>query len=132
MAIELKIGNVYSFTTINANHIGGNFTKVKLRGLVDYNTAKLLSPNIDAVQSSLVPYISPGVSLTHTAYRYYVFEKQTGGIAVFPIEWMNADSITEDSINFIDIRILGANSSDLAAIRNILGLSGFLMVNELK
>jgi hypothetical protein len=131
MAVTFKTGSVYSFTTINANILGGTFEKVKLSGIVDYNTAKLLSPNIDSVQASVFPYLPQGTSDKHTSYQYYVFQKQTEGISVFAIEWINMDTVRENSVEYLDIRISGANPSDIATIKNILGLSGWPVVNEI-
>lgn len=131
MAVSFKSGSVYTFTTINANILGGTFEKVKLSGIVDYQTAKLLNPNLDSVQASVFPYLPTGASKKHTSYQYYIFQKQTSGVVVFALEWINADTIRENSVEFLDIRISGANSSDMATIKNILGLSGWSIVNQI-
>lgn len=131
MAVTFKNGSVYTFTTVNSNILGGTYEKVKLNGIVDYNTAKLLSPDIDSKQASILPYISEGKSTKHTSYQYYIFGKQTGGNVVFPKEWLNEETISENSVEFLDIRISGANSSNLAEIKNILGLSGWPIVNTI-
>ena len=131
MAVSFKAGSVYTFTTINANILGGTFEKVKLSGIVDYNTAKLLNPNLDSVQASVFPYLPPSASKKHTSYQYYIFQKQTSGVIVFALEWINADTVTENSVEYLDIRISGANPSDMATIKNILGLSGWSIVNAI-
>lgn len=132
MAIILKTGSSYTFTTIQANLLGGTFEKVKLGGIVDYTTAKILNPNIDSIQASVLPYLPPTASIKHTTYKYYSFTKQTGGVIVFAAEWINEDSLIENTVEFLDIRISGANASDIPAIKNILGLSGWSVVNEVK
>ena len=131
MAFNFKQGSVYTFTTIYANILGGTFEKVKLSGVVDYQTAKLLNPNIDSIQASIFPYLAAGASEKHTSYQYYIFQKQTGDIAIFATEWINLDTVRENSVEYLDIRISGANPSDMATIKNILGLSGWAVVNEI-
>lgn len=129
---ELKTGGVYSFTTVNASLLGGTYEKARVTGNLEYSTAKLIEPNLDAIQASILPYLVDGASTKHTSYKYFVFLTQAGTNRVFAQEWINKESIVENTINYLDIRISSATSSDLASIRSILGLSGWSIVNEIK
>lgn len=131
MADTLITGDSFSFTTINASILGAMYENVRITGIVEYSLAKLIDPNIDSTQASLLPYLDANASTKQSQYEYYTFVTQTGVTKVFAKEWIVADSIVKQNNNYIDIRITGATSSDLIAIRNVLGLSGWSIVNEL-
>lgn len=132
MAKEIVNGGVYSFTTIVPSLLGGTYVNAKVSGIVSYDAAKIFDPNIDAVQQAVLPYLAVTSSTKHTSYVYYVFTTQTGALKVFASEWINHDSVHENTLEFLDIRVSGASASDLPAIKHILGLSGWFIVNEIK
>ena len=131
MSTQLRPGSTYSFTTINPAILGSAFSKVRVTGNLEYTTAKIIEPNIDSLQAALVPYLPENASTKHTAYQYFVIETQTKAVKVFAAEWINSDSVVEDTVKQIDIRITGADSSNLPEIKSVLGLAGFPVVNEI-
>jgi hypothetical protein len=128
---ELQKGRLYTFNTINASVLGATITKARLSGIVDYSTAVLLDPNINALQTALLPYLLEGTSSKLTVYTWYVFNTQTGEMKVLAREWLNLASISEDIVSSLDIRIGGANEGDIVKIRAILGLAGYNIVNAI-
>lgn len=130
MENQLNKGTTYNFTTISPGVLGSTFKQAKLEGILDYNIAKIVDPNIDQKQAQVRTSLPNGTSTNHRNYTYYSFYTQVGDIVVLAAEWILKDSITEDTIDFIDIRIGGVNSSRLPEIRAILGGAGFNIVNE--
>lgn len=132
MATNFKTNNLYSFTTINAAILGATYTKAKIMApSVSYEGAKIFDPNIDSKQAALRPYLPTGASTKHTTYNYFVISTQTGETKVFADEWINQDSIKQDTVKFLDVRIMGADDSNLAEVKNVLGLSGWSIVNKI-
>jgi hypothetical protein len=129
MAIAIVKGGIYTFTTIHPGYLGSLYEKALCGGELDYSTAKLLDSTIDAKQEAVKPYLPATASSKHTAYTYYSFTTQTGERKVFAAEWINITSIKEESEKFLEIRIGGADESNLPQIRNVLGLAGWNVVN---
>lgn len=129
MAVTIEKGGIYTFTTVHPGVLGSLFEKARCTADMEYSTAKLIDSNIDSLQSAVAPYLDPNVSRKHTLYTYFVFVTQTGEKKVFAREWINVSSIKQDITDFLDVRIIGAKESDMAAIRNVLGLSGWNIVN---
>ena len=132
MATQFKTGGVYTLNTINGSILGTTYTAKCISDSMEYTAAKLCEPNIDSLQAALIPYLAKNVSTKHTGYRYCMFETQTNAIKVFAYEWINIDTVTENTVKYLDVRITGADSFNLAQVKAILGLAGFPIVNEVK
>lgn len=132
MAIAIVKGGIYTFTTIHPGFLGSVYEKVLCGGDLDYDTAKLIDPDIDSKQEAVKPYLPANASSKHTAYTYYAFTTQTKERKVFAAEWINLTSIKEENEKALPILIKGADESNLAEIRNVLGLAGWNMVNIIK
>lgn len=133
MANIIKRGGVYTFTTIHPAVLGSLYEKA-LCGASDmsYDIAKTIDKDIDFKQEMVKPYLPANTSTKHTAYTYYVFTTQTGERKVFAAEWINITSIKEDIVSKLGLEIIGATEADLPQIRNVLGLSGWNVVNLAK
>ncbi len=129
--VELVKGGVFSFNTINGSLLGATYEKARVSAVAEYATAKIIDPTIDSTQAALIPYLPAGASTKHTAYTYFVIVTQTGQTKVFAKEWINPSSVTANNTQYVDIRVSGASSSDLAAIRQALSLAGWPVVNEI-
>lgn len=132
MATAIEKGGIYTFTTIHPGYLGSLYEKALCGGDLDYSTAKLIDSSIDSTQEAVKPYLPATASSKHTAYTYYAFTTQTGERKIFAAEWINITSIKEENEKFLEIRIGGADEGNLPEIRNVLGLSGWNVVNLIK
>ncbi len=129
--INISTGNRYKFTTINGSVLGTSYSAICIGDNLTYQAAKLYDPNVDNKQAYLIPDLPQSVSTKHTGYKYLLFQTDTGAVIVLADVWINKESVVLYSSKSVEIRIEGADSSDVSRIKAILGLAGFLNVKEI-
>lgn len=129
--LNIVTGNRYKFTTINGSVLGTSYSAICIGDNLTYRAAKIYDPSIDSKHAFLIPDLPANVSTKNSGYKYLLFQTDTGAVIVLADVWINKESVVLYSSKTIDIRILGADSSDLSKIKAVLGLAGFLNVNEI-
>jgi hypothetical protein len=90
--MELSIGNVYTIDTVAPAVLGARFARVKLNGIVGYETAKNFINAID-IHKVVYPMIPAGASLNAKSLTYYIFNKEDGTTLVLARDWINLNTI---------------------------------------
>lgn len=107
---DMKIGNVYSFSTYSTAFLGARITRAKLIGSVNAGMARKFSP-IDQTYPQVFPTLPQGSVYDVDGQQYFLFEQQNGSTLVMAKQWINESSLEEiQSVNIV-IRIEGADAS---------------------
>lgn len=108
---DMKIGNVYSFSTYSTAFLGARITRAKLLGSVNASMARKFSP-IDQTYPQVFPTLPQGTVYDIEGQEYFLFEQQNGSTLVMSMQWINEASLEEIQTVNIVIRIEGANGAD--------------------
>lgn len=91
---EMKIENVYTFSTYSAAFLGSKVTRAKLLGVVNAATARKFSP-IDQIYPQVFTTLPANAVYDVESQKYCLFEQQNGGTLVMAEQWINESTLEE-------------------------------------
>lgn len=91
---ELKIGNVYSFSTRSPAYFSSKVERAKLLSICDLETARLHAP-VDQTYAAVFPSLPVGSTYDMAGQQYYVFKEQNGNKLVMAAQWIVESSLEE-------------------------------------
>ena len=124
MAQPLVIGKVYSFDSAAPGILGAEFNNVRLKAVLDYDTAKSFD-NVDVKWRQVYPVLSPPPSDNPKNHEYYLFRSESGASIVVAAPWILGDTIKLIEDITITVSIYGTSVSDVAVISSGLSALGF-------
>lgn len=113
------IGKIVSFDTYAQYILGDKFTRCKVVGILDAETARHYH-DIEALSIAIYSTLPEGTIKDYTQYQYLKVKLSNGNSTVVAIPWIKKDTLTIHTDVAINIRIDGINVSDIDTIRGIL------------
>jgi hypothetical protein len=98
-----KSGDIVSFQLVQNGLLGDERVQVRVSAAdVDYQTAKLIDPQLNVKHTTLFPYFKDAVGGIDnpSAYKYVTFQLANGAIEVIGVPW-----IKEATYRIVDGRI---------------------------
>lgn len=122
------IGKTVSFTTHATSILGTNYNRVKVLGILDYESA-MQYINVSVMSVNVYPSLPEGTSKDYQNYQYLKIKHDTGVSGCVAIEWIDEATFVEHEGVNITFRVENANAADADKIRKILAFNNFTAVN---
>ena len=121
--LNLRIGKVYTFSTLAPAILGAVIKNAKLISIVDYSSA-LKYDNIVTKYRTIYPVLPNGTPDSPEDCEYYIFKTESGDSVVFANQWI--DENTVELIQHVGIKVNISNGSltDVNRIRDALNALG--------
>ena len=112
------------FTIYPTAIFGGNYTKVKLLSILDYQSARSYA-DVDSLCMAGYPYLPAGTPKDHKSYLYLKVKNQNNEINIIPLPWVNTDSIARHSETTANLKVLLKSPTEADLLRKIITGNGF-------
>ena len=119
-----ELHSTYNFTTYAPAVIGGGFKRVKVVGIVDYDTAKKYQ-NVDLIQRQIFSRLPVGTPDRASNYSYLLVEDGNGLRHVIAYPWIIPDTVVKVTTVDLQVRVRGTDDTDMARLRNVLNSMGY-------
>ncbi|EBV8434028.1 hypothetical protein NFI00_000120 [Salmonella enterica] len=88
--INPNIGDLVDFQLVQSGIYGDKRVEVKVTGLLDYNTARLIDPQLNNKHTALYPYFQQSVGNVNdpNAYQYMTVINNSGTTEVVGLPWV--------------------------------------------
>lgn len=113
------IGKTISFKTHAQVVLGMDFTRVKVLGILDVDSARYVS-DIERQAIAIYPSLPKGIPTDYRKYQYIKLKMPNGGFAVVANEWIQHDTVVIQEHITALITIDGINATDVETIGNLL------------
>lgn len=122
MLFEIK--KTYNFSTLAPTILGGNYTNMKVKAILTSENAVKYA-DITSIHTTIKPIIK-NLPDNVSELTYILFENLDKETSIFPIEYLETDSITEVSVLNIRIDIPNASMDDLNILKTRLKELGYV------
>ncbi|ASU03646.1 hypothetical protein RISINGSUN_24 [Erwinia phage vB_EamM_RisingSun] len=88
--INPNIGDIVDFQLVQSGIYGDKRVEVKITGLLDYNTARLIDPQLNNKHTALFPYFRESVGNVNdpAAYQYMAVTNSAGTTEMVGLPWV--------------------------------------------
>lgn len=119
MIDSTMIGKTVSFKTHAQVVLGMDFTRVKVMGILDVDSARYVS-DVERLAIAIYPALPKGTPTDFRKYQYIKLKMSNGEYAVVANEWVKQDSVVVQENVSARITIDNINATDVENIGNIL------------
>jgi len=127
--MQFEIHGLYNLTTYAPALFGLNFKRVKVVGIVDYETAKKYA-NVDLIQRQIFSLLPAGTPDKLSRYSYVLLETTSNTKTVLAYPWIVEDSITAITVSHLNISVVNVDDTDVNKVRDVLNSMGYTFTME--
>lgn len=117
-----QIGSYYNLTPYHPGILGGSYSNLMLKSILDYETA-LKFADILGIHRQIFPYLPEGTPADYTRYTYYLFKKGDKNL-VIAHEWIVPSSLVETTGVSYTLRLNNISPEKYTVVRDQLRLLG--------
>lgn len=119
---ELKKGDIVDFDMITPGIFGDQYKAAIISGIVDYNTARLIDPELNAKHSNFYPFFQASVDNVNNpaVYDYLILQLDVtkSNLVVIGYPWINKDSLKTVSSRYATIIVRNFQEHQRAPIND--------------
>lgn len=119
MIDSTMIGKTISFNTYAQVVLGAEFKRVKVKGILDVDSARYIS-DIERMAVAIYPALPKGTPNDYRKYQYVKLQMADGSFAVVANEWIKSDTVVvQENVSAV-FDISNINASDVENISKLL------------
>lgn len=119
MIDSTMIGKTISFKTHAQVVLGMDFTRVKVLGILDIDSARYVS-DIERLAVAIYPALPAGTPTDYRKYQYVKLKMSDGTSSVVANEWIKSDTVIIQESVTASFTIDNINASDVEVISKML------------
>lgn len=126
---QLNVGSFYDFKLYAPAILGSGFSKAKVAGLIDYETAMMLQ-DVAAQHAQVYPALPSGTPSDPAKLLYVKLVTSSGNTTVIAMNWISTEPVSVDAttatVTFFNITL--ADIPRLAAMFKANGFNSFSFI----
>lgn len=112
--------------------LGNNFKNVKVMGIVDADTARMLGLDAPAMHANVYPTLPQGTVDAYDEYLYVRVKHRNGEQSILGLPWIKTSSVQLLDYSTVMVKIGNVNVGDVERIVQALVANGFNEVEIMK
>lgn len=114
-----------SFEVYPSIILGNSFNNVKVMGIVDADTARMLGLDAAAMHTNVYPTLPQGSVDAFDEYLYVRVKHSNGQQSILGLPWIKADSVRVLDYTNVTVRVGNVSPGDYERILQALAANGF-------
>lgn len=125
---QFPLSKQVSFEVYPSLMLGNNFKNVKVMGIIDADTARMLGHDAPAMHANVYPTLPPGVVDAYDEYLYVRVKYSNGQQAILGLPWIKAATVQVLDYTTVTVKVGNVNPGDAEKIVEALAANGFNQV----
>lgn len=122
---NFNIGDIVNFDVYPTAILGSGYKNVTVESIINYNTAKRLGFDADAVHANVYPTLPAGTPNKASDYLYLVIKHVSGNTEILGLPWINEATLVQVQYTTVRVLVPNAGAADIEKISKALLSNGF-------
>lgn len=129
---QFPLSKQVSFEVYPSLILGNNFKNVKVMGIVDADTARMLGLDAPAMHANVYPTLPAGAVDAYDEYLYVRVKHGNGQQSILGLPWIKTSSVAVLDYTNLIVRVGNVNPGDAEKVIQALAANGFNQVEIVK
>jgi hypothetical protein len=129
---QFPLSKQVSFEVYPSLILGNNFKNVKVMGIVDADTARMLGLDAPAMHANVYPTLPQGSVDAYDEYLYVRVKHSNGQQSILGLPWIKTSSVQVLDYTNVMVRVGNVNPGEAEKILEALAANGFHQVEIVK